>query len=393
MPCHRVSFPSRFVAILAVLMTSIVPSLAQAAPVGTPTVANACGQVTVPTTPTIEPFNDKPNVANDGAIPTTIVADGLDGHPTAVAFGPDGTLYVAVTYAETYPLPYYAALFGRVYAVKDGKTILMVDGLHNPTGLTVLGDSLYIATLDSIIRVSGIEGARCSAIDPIVENLPFDESHWTNGVTAHDGRIYAITGYVYRALGSSRRDLRGTVWSFAPDGSDQRIEATGFRNSYALAFDDKGGMWASDNAPNAGYDPGVIDEKQVYPDDLNHIVPGGDYGFHPESGAITMAIGEYIATPVTVKTCITQDCGTPPVLSLGMHTAPTGIVWSDARGQILVGLSSWGQVVAYDPSKKEPVAVIWNLNIPTGIVIGPDGKLYIAEWAANRVIAVPIPAS
>lgn len=365
---------------------------APATPVGTLVPSNACGQVTVPTTPTLTPFSPEPNAANDGGIPEQVAVDGLNGHPSAIAFGPDGTMYVSVDYSETYPLAFYSTLFGRVYAVQNGKPVLLVDGLANPTGLTFLGDSLYIATLDSIVRVSGVRGATCSSIDPIIPNLPFDESHWTNGVFAHDGRIYAVTGYVYRALESSRRDLRGAVWSFAPDGSDQRIEATGLRNSYALTFDDAGRMWTTDNAPNAGYDPGVTDESQVYPDDLNLIVPGSDYGFHPESQGIVTAVGGYAATPVTTTICITADCGTPPVIALGMHTAPAGIVWSPTRGQVLVALSSWGQIAAYDPREPKPVGIIWNLNIPTGIAIGPDGTLYVAEWAANRVVSIPIPA-
>lgn len=63
-------------------------------------------------------------------------------------------------------------------------------------------------------------------------------------------------------------------------GADPRIYAYGFRNSYDFAFSEDGEMYAADNGPE-------------FCDELNHVVPGGNYGWnHPYvSGTCDVAVG------------------------------------------------------------------------------------------------------
>jgi glucose/arabinose dehydrogenase len=354
---------------------------------------STCGRSLPGDRPVIPPLWDKPSPANGGEIDSVIVGGGLPGRPAAVAFAPDGSLYVAVTYSTAYPLDHFSMLYGSVFQLVGDEARLLLDGLNYPTGLAFLGDDLYVTGLDTILLVEGVVGTSCERVSPVVSNLPFDESHWTNGVTAYEGRIYATTGYVYHPLPSSRVELMGSVFSFAPDGSDLRIEATGLRNSYALAFDEQGGIWATDNGPNVNYDPGIQDEADVYPDELNLIVPGRDYGFHPRR-----AMPRESATPVAGSTpmvveplCVASTCGTPPVTVFDKHTAPTGVAWDSQRSELLLCLSAWGQVLAFDPTSGDQRMLYWGLNVPSGIAIGPDGYLYVAEWGASRVIRLALP--
>lgn len=183
---------------------------------------------------------------------------------TALAVGPDGTLYAA------------RPLAGEVWALRDADgdglpetPRLLVDGLTLPNALTWFEGSLYVAGGPHIYRVT--EGV----VTVLVDDLPAGPGYWTGGIAlgAPDGddvRIYAGTGAACDSCETGETG-RGAIWSFALDGSGGRIEATGFRQPAALTFAD-GTLWAVDSAPAAQFDTPLLDE-------VNRVVPGADYGF------------------------------------------------------------------------------------------------------------------
>ncbi len=326
---------------------------------------------------------------NDGEVDVEQVGDVLPGRPTAIAIAPGGGVYVAVTYNTVYPLAYASALYGSIFLVDDSGSHLLIDGLPFPNGMTFAGDDLYVTVLGGVARIAGVNGTACTGVETVLDGLPFDDVHQTNGIVHHDGRLYVSQGLVYEPIPSSRTELNGTIFSFAPDGSDLRIEATGLRNPYGIAFDDQGRLWASDNGPNVDYDPGYTAEVQITPDELNLIQPGGDYGFHPEGHELVLATpaASVSASPVA---CADASCSTPPFATFGNHVAPAGVAWDSANGQVLTAISNQWQVQAADPDTGEIQVVLWNVSTPTALAVGPDGTLYVGEWTSQRVVAVDL---
>lgn len=378
----------RLTATLSILMLVLMPALTVTANQSGST--SPCGVWQTKPRPAVAPIPlDKTDAINDGEIDVTQVGDILSGRPTALAIAPDGAVYVAVSYSTTYPLSFSSAIYGTIYMVNDGGSHLLVDGIPFPNGLAFIGDDLYVSQLGGIARIRDVRGATCDSLVTVVDNLPFDDIHQTNGLAYHDGRLYVSQGLVYRPLESSRQDVLGTIFSVEPDGGDLRIEATGFRNPYGIAFDDQGRLWASDNGPNADYDPGVTSEDEVTPDELNLVVPGTDYGFHPLGYELDDATTTASPTASPVS-CPESACSTAPALTFAKHVAPAGVTWDSHNQQVLTALSSWGQVVAYDPETDSERSVLWSVAFPTALATGPDDSLYIGEWMTQRVIKVDL---
>jgi glucose/arabinose dehydrogenase len=301
---------------------------------------------------------------NDGRLPLDVVAESLPGNPVSLAFHPDGSLYVAVTYDLAYPLAAYSAFFGSVMRIADGEARVLVDGLRHPAGLLFVGNDLYVSQLGAIERLREVAGTSCQARDVVVDNLPFDSAHFTNGLAWHAGRVYASQGFALQWIAPwSRQELQGTVFSFLPDGSDLRVEVSGLRNTFDIAFDVRGGLWGADNGEDVDYDA----SGQETADELNLLVPGAAYGY-PQC---------------PVPACVS------PVLDLGVSKGPAGIAWH--AGRLFLCLWAVGEVLAFDPASGQLTRPFWNVNSPSDIVAGPDGALYVTEWTTHRVLRLPAP--
>jgi len=83
-----------------------------------------------------------------------------------------------------------------------------------------------------------------------------------------DERIYVATGAPCN-LCVADDEQRGTILSFALDGSDKQLVTTGLRQPADLTFH-MGVLWTVDSAPMS---------TQANMDELNHVVPGEDFGW------------------------------------------------------------------------------------------------------------------
>ena len=102
--------------------------------------------------------------------------------PTALAFGPDGRLYVA---QET----------GQIVVVGVGsaKPRVLARGFHTPLGLAWHGPRLLVSSqgrLDSL----NLQGGRLVARRTLVRGLPFGRHQQDNVVIGRDGRLYFGSG-------------------------------------------------------------------------------------------------------------------------------------------------------------------------------------------------------
>ncbi|QDT90520.1 PVC-type heme-binding CxxCH protein [Gimesia algae] len=202
-----------------------------------------------------------------------------------------------------------------------------------------------------------------------------------------DAELVGDFGNVYFTLGQNYGDdatligkgnvrisaLRGEggIFRCRLDGSKLERIATGFWNPFHLCFDVNGRMFVGDNDP--GNRP---------PCRLLTIVPGGDYGYRRR----------------TLEPFIAVNAETPGTLPMTSSTgeSPTGLIIyesdqlpADYRGDLLV--ASWGEhrIDRYHLTPEgasfqtttQPMIAGEEHFRPAGIAAGPDGSLYIGDWA------------
>ena len=166
----------------------------------------------------------------------------------------------------------------------------------------------------------------------------------------------------------------GSIYRCRPDGSKLERVATGFWNTFALAFDAFGQLFAVDNDPDSRG-----------PCRLLHIVQGGDYGYRFRNGR--KGLHPFTAWNGELP-------GTLPMVA-GTAEAPSGILAYESiglpkeyRGKLLV--TSWGDHVieqfTLSPrgasySAKSSVLVRGGDDFrPVAIATAPDGSIYFSDW-------------
>ena len=212
------------------------------------------------------------------------------GFAVNVAFAPDGTMFVADKDV------------GQIRIVRDGVLLpepfaeLPVLVTTNETGL--LGVAVHPDFPDEpwvyayftdardgsnrLVRIRA-EGDRGSEVQTLLDLLPAPGFHNGGDMTfGPDGALYIVTGDGTVPGNAQDPDsLGGKVLRLAPDGSvpvdnpfgpDDPVFALGIRNSFGLCFDPAtGDLWETENGPETD-------------DEVNRIVPGGNYGWPLQLG-------------------------------------------------------------------------------------------------------------
>lgn len=242
------------------------PALAQQpaqAPVPGWAVGRPEGSTLAPHAPrlTVTPLSEVPVAAIrlPQGFQAEVFAHGIPGART-MAEGPNGTIFVGTR------------VIGRVYAVTrnpDGTTRVrtVAQGLTQPNGLVMIGNSLYVLAVNRVLRYDNIEANLDSVPAPVeltaAFGLPTEQEHggnhhWKFATLGPDGRIYTNVG-VKCNICEFDRDQFALLVSFNPDGSGRRIEARGVRNSVGMAHHpvtrelwatNHGRDWAGNDTPN-----------------------------------------------------------------------------------------------------------------------------------------------
>jgi glucose/arabinose dehydrogenase len=241
------------------------------------------------------------------------------GAPRALAVDPAGVVLASLSSA------------GRVVAlvpVPDGRTevVTVASGLQLPHGLAFRHGDLYVAETGRVLRFRYDTRTRLAqAPVTVVPDLPAGAHHWTRSIAfGPDGRLYV-------AIGSScdicrEADARrAAIASYAADGSDARIVATGLRNPVGLAFHPATGqLWTAVNERDwrAGGAP---------PDYITAVPAGAAFGW-PDCYARD---GAFRPDPELSEP---RPCHglTLPTLELPPHSAPLGMAFH--RGSLFVAL-------------------------------------------------------
>jgi glucose/arabinose dehydrogenase len=232
-------------------------------PGATPSTANASRVVPRPASAT-------PDVPAGFKI--ELFAEGLSG-PRIIRTAPSGDIFVVETRTGR-----IRALRAPDGAAKASTSEIYATGLRQPFGLAFFpaGDNpqwLYVANTDGVVRFAYRNGDLKASGRPetIVANLPHGYGHSTRDIafTPDNKRMLVSVGSASNAgegLGRppggleawSREHPLGAAWNeeidraavlaFDPDGSNQKIFATGIRNCVGLAIQPANGTpWCSTN--------------------------------------------------------------------------------------------------------------------------------------------------
>ncbi|MBB3832897.1 glucose/arabinose dehydrogenase [Xanthomonas arboricola] len=284
------------------------------------------------------------------------------------------------------------------------KTVF-ADKLNAPYGLALIGDALYVANQDALVRFEYREGqTKVSGAPSKVTDLPSAiNHHWTKALTASaDGR------YLYVAIGSNsnitERGMvaevdRAQVWQVDATTGAHKPYATGLRNPTALAIQPgTGALWA------------VVNERDeigpnLVPDYLTSVREGGFYGWPYSYWGKNVDTRVMPQDPEKVASAIEPD------YALGSHVAALGVAFSSsalgakfADGVFVGEHGSWnrdppvGYKVVFVPFRDgrpagAPIDFVAGFHgddgktrgRPVGVTVDPRGALIVADDLANII--------
>ena len=372
------------------------------------------------------PEGRKPQPAADLGV--VAFAGGLD-HPRTLYVLPNGDVLVAETNAPERPeqgkglkgmvVGFVQKRAGagtpsanRISLLRDGDGVAEIrtaflTGLNSPFGMALIGDTLYVANTDAVVKFPYREGETAiTAPATRVAELPAGplNHHWTKGLVASsDGRrLYASVGSNSNIgeNGLDQEHWRAAVLEIDLASGQPRLFASGLRNPVDLAWQPgTQRLWA------------VVNERDelgsdLVPDYLTEVKEGGFYGW-PWS-----YFGRHVDPRVQPPNPEMVAKAIAPDYALGNHVAPLGLVFAQDRGMparfrsgVFIGEhGSWnrkprsGYKVVFVPfidgrPSGQPQDVLTgfvdpdgNANgRPVGVAIDRTGALLVADDVGNTV--------
>jgi glucose/arabinose dehydrogenase len=296
--------------------------------------------------------------------------------------------------------------------VVDTRTVFL-EGLNSPFGVALVGNMLYVANTDSVMRYPYSAGeTRISAPGEKVTDLPGGplNHHWTkNLVASPDGtKLYVSVGSNSNAAenGIDKEEGRAAIWEIDLKTGNKRIYASGLRNPNGLAFEpETSALWTSVNERDElGSD--------LPPDYMTAVRDGGFYGW-PYS-----YYGQHVDSRVKPQRPDLVAKAIVPDYALGAHTASLGLTSSQGeklapqfeQGMFVGQHGSWNRnprsgykviFVPFDHGKPSgpPVDVLTGfvngngdaMGRPVGVAVDRHGALLVADDVGNTVWRVTGP--
>lgn len=202
---------------------------------------------------------------------------------------------------------------------------VFIEGLHSPFGVQLVGDTLYVANTDSIVKFPYVPGeTKINAPGVLFTDLPGTiNHHWTKALLANaDGsKLYVGVGSNSNITenGLDNEYRRANVLEVDVASGGSRIFASGIRNPTGLHWEPTTNqLWAIANERDEiGAD--------LVPDYLTSVQEGGFYGW-PWS-----YYGQHVDTRVFPQRPEMVAKAIKPDYALGSHVAALGLWFSQAN--------------------------------------------------------------
>jgi glucose/arabinose dehydrogenase len=287
-----------------------------------------------------------------------------------------------------------------VYEVKT----TFAENLNAPYGLALVGNQLFVANQDALVRFDYQEGQRNASGSPVtLTRLPSQlNHHWTKSLAASPDGLYLYVGIGSNSniteRGMTAEADRAMVWQIDARTGAHKPYATGLRNPTALAIrPGSGELWA------------VVNERDeigpnLVPDYLTSVREGGFYGWPYSYWGKNVDARVKPENPESVAAAIAPD------YALGSHVAALGVSFSVpemgaqfAEGAFVGEHGSWnrgdpaGYKVVFVPFRDgrpagDPIDFVTGFQVeglthgrPVGVTVDPRGALIVADDLSNTV--------
>ncbi|MCU1723070.1 PQQ-dependent sugar dehydrogenase [Pseudomonas sp. 5P_5.1_Bac1] len=207
--------------------------------------------------------------------------------------------------------------------VAETRTVFLMN-LNSPFGMTLVGNDLYVADTDRLLRFKYEAGATViNTPGEVVAELPGGplNHHWTKNVIAsRDGKkLYVTVGSNSNVAenGLDKEEGRAAIWEIDPATGNHRIFASGLRNPNGLAWEPHSGqLWTAVNERDEiGSD--------LVPDYITSVRDGGFYGW-PFS-----YYGQHVDVRVQPQDPSLVAKAIAPDYAVGPHTASLGLTFAE----------------------------------------------------------------
>jgi glucose/arabinose dehydrogenase len=284
---------------------------------------------------------------------------------------------------------------------------VFLKGLNSPFGMALIGNDLYVANTDAVVRFPYREGVTQIEEPPVkVADLPGGplNHHWTKGLLASrdDARLYVSVGSNSNVgeNGLDKEERRAVILEIDRASGQSRVFASGLRNPVGMALEPQtGALWA------------VVNERDelgsdLVPDYLTSVKDGAFYGW-PFS-----YWGRHVDTRVKPQNPELVAKAVVPDYALGNHVARLGLTFAQdnrlpeqyRNGAFIGEHGSWnrnprsGYKVVFVPFADgrpvgKPSDVLTGFvndadgafGRPVGVAIDKSGALLVADDVGNAI--------
>lgn len=286
------------------------------------------------------------------------------------------------------------------------ETHIFIDALHSPYGMALIGDDLYVANADTVVRFPYVSGqSQITASPVLVANLPAGRNHhWTKNIIPAPGgeSLFVTVGSNSNVgeCGPADEVQRAAIHQLTLANGDLQEFATGLRNPNGMAIEPQTGtLWT------------VVNERDevggdLVPDYITSVRQDDFFGW-PYS-----YFGENAQPDLDDRWPADDRVARPPDYAVGSHTASLDIAFTYnstlpttwRSGLVITQHGSWnrsprsGYRVLYLPFQNgmptgDPIVMVDGFlneqnkarGRPVGVAIDNRGAVLIADDVGNTV--------